>query len=69
MAFLMGMGGFAAALAAYLIGFWRGRTAARREREPQAPAAPVIDEKQRREWYNFLHYDGGRMPAAPKSGE
>ena len=68
MAFLMGMGGFAAALACYLIGFWRGR-AAGRSREPALPPTPVIDEKRRQEWYNFLHYDGGRMPAAHKTDD
>lgn len=69
MAFLMGMGGFIVTLAAYLIGFWRGRTAPREQRQTQSSAIPVMDEKRKQEWYNFLHFDGSRMPVVPKAND
>lgn len=67
MAFLAGMGGFLMMLAAFTAGVWVGKTALKPERAARALLPgdkPSPDEQRQREFYNFLHYDGSRMPSA-----
>lgn len=67
MAFLAGMGGFLTALAVFAAGVWVGKIASRSGRvsRPTMTGDIITPEEQRqREFYNFLHYDGGRMPSA-----
>ncbi len=66
MDFLAGLGGFLAGIAAFFAGMWVGK-----QRRPSREGQPVterdgmtLSRQVAREFYNFLHFDGDRMPSA-----
>lgn len=66
MSMLWGMAGAALALGLFAAGYWRGRRTARLspgKRPAQAEPAADRNAAEWREFWNFLHYDGGEMPA------
>ena len=64
MAFLAGMAGFLLALLAFSVGVWTGKTIKIIGRQPRPMVSDDLslsEQKRQKEFYNFLHYDGGRM--------